>query len=265
MEKYGCIYKITNNLNNKVYIGKFVYSDKRSFKHYWGSGIAINRAYKKYGKENFVKEIIEEIQGDNSILCEREVYWISEYNSIDNEIGYNISEGGDGANYWHIEKYREAARDRALNTKNPMHEANRCRKHTKEETAKQNASRAERRKRGEYKKPTITEEHKKLLCKQQQHMVECNKKNGVYDKIAELNRSEEKIAKQRATMKKKGAPHLAKTFIFENIETGEKVEVYGGFMDFCDSHGLSRKCMRNIADGKRKEAYNNWIVSRKNK
>ena len=235
MEKYGCIYKITNNLNNKIYIGKFVYSPKRSFDWYWGSGIAINHAYKKHGKENFTKEIIEEVQGDNSSLCEREIYWIAEYDTYKGS-GYNLTEGGDGIS-------------------NPSPEL----------IEKQNKARAELYRRGKYKKPIITEEHKKLLWKQQQYMVECNKKSGVYDKIAELNRSKEKIAKQRATMKKKGAPHLAKAFIFENIKTGEKVEVYGGFMDFCDNHSLSRKCMRNIADGKRKEAYNDWIVSRKNK
>ena len=233
MEKFGCIYKITNQLNGKIYIGKFVYHHKRNFDNYWGSGVAIQAAYEKYGKENFTKEIIEEIESDNSILCEREIYWISKHNSF-HGVGYNMTEGGDG------------------NT-DPLQST----------IDKQNRKRDKLRKEGKYKKPIITEKHLDQLRERQLEMVEYNKQNGVYDKIAELNRSQEKIEKQRKTMKEKGAPHLSKTFIFENISTGEIVEIYGGFMTFCDSHNLSRKCMRNIADGKRKKAYNNWIVSRK--
>ena len=45
------IYKITNLINNKIYIGKDTTSDP----NYFGSGLLINRAFKKYGKENFTK------------------------------------------------------------------------------------------------------------------------------------------------------------------------------------------------------------------
>jgi len=54
-------------------------------------------SYKKYGKENFSKEILERDITDRTILLEREIYWIAEYSSMDRSIGYNLTVGGDGA------------------------------------------------------------------------------------------------------------------------------------------------------------------------
>jgi len=85
------IYKITNLINNKFYIGKDTTSDS----NYFGSGLLINRAIKKYGLENFIKEVIDETD-DYYELSKKEIYWIEKYNSTDREIGYNISKGGDG-------------------------------------------------------------------------------------------------------------------------------------------------------------------------
>jgi len=84
------IYKITNKINGKIYIGK----DTKNNKSYFGSGLLIKRSIKKYGKENFTKEILEECE-DNNILSEKEIYWINYFNSII-PIGYNICLGGDG-------------------------------------------------------------------------------------------------------------------------------------------------------------------------
>ena len=59
--KKGYIYKITNLINGKIYIGKSIRCDSYHLKTYFGSGIVINLAIKKYGKENFKKEILEMI------------------------------------------------------------------------------------------------------------------------------------------------------------------------------------------------------------
>lgn len=85
------VYKITNLINSKIYIGKDTTSDP----NYFGSGLLINRSFEKYGKENFIKEVIDETT-DYDELSEKEIYWIEKYNSTDREIGYNISKGGDG-------------------------------------------------------------------------------------------------------------------------------------------------------------------------
>ena len=59
------IYKIINKLNGKAYIGQHkIPKYKEDFRRYMGKGIAIREAIKKYGKENFDKIILEEIEDD---------------------------------------------------------------------------------------------------------------------------------------------------------------------------------------------------------
>jgi group I intron endonuclease len=84
----GIIYKIINLINGKIYVGR----DKHDNPKYMGSGTLLHLAFKKYGFENFQKETIEEC--DDSLLDEREKYWIRELKSQDPNIGYNIADGG---------------------------------------------------------------------------------------------------------------------------------------------------------------------------
>jgi group I intron endonuclease len=93
------IYKITNLINGKIYVGKRVRENPSDVKNYFGSGIAIRGAIEKYGKENFSKEILEHVDVTKNckLLCDREKYWISKLNSNDETVGYNLTPGGDGA------------------------------------------------------------------------------------------------------------------------------------------------------------------------
>lgn len=95
----GKIYKITNKINGKVYVGQTTKTlEERFQKHCWGTtkndkyhlNVAIKKAIKKYGKENFTIKLIEETE--TSKLDEREVYWISFYDSYNK--GYNCTLGG---------------------------------------------------------------------------------------------------------------------------------------------------------------------------
>jgi group I intron endonuclease len=87
------IYKTTNLANGKFYIGLSRKSVEQST-HYLGSGIALKKAIKKYGKENFKKEILEECNS-TEMLDEREKYWIFYFNATGKD-GYNITSGGYG-------------------------------------------------------------------------------------------------------------------------------------------------------------------------
>ena len=93
----GYIYKITNTLNNKCYIGQTVKPVEKRFQQHknnytksYFSQIALYKAFQKYGIENFNFESIEEV--DNSQLNEKEIYWIKYYNSYYD--GYNSTLGG---------------------------------------------------------------------------------------------------------------------------------------------------------------------------
>jgi group I intron endonuclease len=83
------IYKTTNLINQKFYVGK----DTHNNPNYYGSGKRLKLAIQKYGLENFKKEIIEVCDSIEK-LNEREKFWIRELNAISE--GYNISLGGDG-------------------------------------------------------------------------------------------------------------------------------------------------------------------------
>lgn len=84
------IYKITNLINNKIYIGQSKNIYRRWYSHrcdYKNKDLPLYNSIRKYGIDNFSFEIIEECQINQ--LSEKEDYWINHYNSyVPN--GYNI-------------------------------------------------------------------------------------------------------------------------------------------------------------------------------
>lgn len=113
----GFIYKITNDVNGKVYIGKTLNTVESRWKEHCNDknrrkmeNRPLYRAMNKYGLEHFSVEMIEECQ-DN--LEEREVYWIKYYNSYvgwPNSNGYNATIGGDGKPYVDYNRIIELAK-----------------------------------------------------------------------------------------------------------------------------------------------------------
>lgn len=94
------IYKITNQINGKVYIGKTEFSIEKRFKEHCQDAFKDTKAkrplyaaMRKYGIENFHIELIEETNQPE----EREMFWIEFYRSFKN--GYNATLGGDGKKY----------------------------------------------------------------------------------------------------------------------------------------------------------------------
>jgi len=84
------IYKITNLINGKVYIG----AHNGSNKYYFGSGILLEKAIKKYGKENFRKDILETFNtAKEAYAREREIV---NQEIVDNPQFYNLTLGGRG-------------------------------------------------------------------------------------------------------------------------------------------------------------------------
>ena len=104
------IYKITNKINNKSYIGKSNNIKRRFAEHKiinHETNQSLKRAYLKYGLENFTFEILEECDLDS--LNDREIYYIK---TLKPE--YNRTKGGDGASGHQVsEKTREILRQKA--------------------------------------------------------------------------------------------------------------------------------------------------------
>lgn len=93
----GIIYKITNKVNGKLYIGQTIQTLKdRWYRHCCNVSdvseqqMVIKKAIHKYGKENFTIEVIEECSEE--LLDEKEIYWIAYYNTY--YTGYNSTKGG---------------------------------------------------------------------------------------------------------------------------------------------------------------------------
>ena len=96
----GYIYKITNIVNGKIYIGKTIRKAEERWRGHLYQAFGksqdrdsyVHRAMRKYGKENFKYEIIQE--ASNFLLNDLERYWIQKYDAVNN--GYNMTLGGDG-------------------------------------------------------------------------------------------------------------------------------------------------------------------------
>ena len=98
----GKIYKITNIINGKVYIGQTIRLLQERFERHLRDARNnkypenhFHRAIRKYGAESFVIEQIDSASTQKE-LNEKEIYWISKFNSVIN--GYNTATGGEGGN-----------------------------------------------------------------------------------------------------------------------------------------------------------------------
>ena len=112
------IYKVTNLINNKVYIGQTIKTlEQRKNNHIKSAnkenGFYFHKSLKKYGEENFKWQVICICPNIES-LNEQEEYYITHYNSM-NE-GYNLTSGGE--NYTRSEKTKRKISIAALKQAN---------------------------------------------------------------------------------------------------------------------------------------------------
>lgn len=102
------IYKATNKINNKVYIGL----TRKTLLERWKGHVGdcnqltthFSRAIQKYGEDSFILEIIDTAVSLQE-LSDKEIYWIKFYDSTNYERGYNILPGGitftsDSSKFW---------------------------------------------------------------------------------------------------------------------------------------------------------------------
>lgn len=93
------IYSIENMINAKMYIGQSIDIEKRLAEHTNNlknnnhPNIHLQRSWNKHGETNFSFKVVEEC--NQALLNEREVYWISHYDSFNS--GFNLTLGGEGS------------------------------------------------------------------------------------------------------------------------------------------------------------------------
>ena len=93
MLKFHFIYKTTNIINKRFYVGR--HSTDNIQDNYLGSGIALLGSIQKYGADSFTREVLEFCE-NIELLLEREEFWIKELDAI--KKGYNITNSSCGGN-----------------------------------------------------------------------------------------------------------------------------------------------------------------------
>ena len=179
---YGIIYKVTNKINGKVYIGQTIDTFKRRY-HSKGGNTLIERMYntyiynknnnksyndhllnsiEKYGFNNFDVVDIFDIAFSREELDIKEKSWISIYKSTDKKYGYNILEGGT-VGYTYTEevksKMKEAKEGIYFGKDNPFYGKH----HSEEQKAKWSKQRKGRKLSEEWKKNIGKSQQKKVI------------------------------------------------------------------------------------------------------
>lgn len=127
----GFIYEWTNKVNGKKYIGSHIGTVDDN---YLGSGVAFNRALKKYGINNFTRKILEFVDNNQEIL-KKEQYYLDLYNAAENKTYYNLkSKAGGGWEYVNSNMSDEEKQNRIKHMKEiqPLASKFKGKKHTQE-------------------------------------------------------------------------------------------------------------------------------------
>lgn len=150
MNHYNCVYMYINKINNKKYVGQTKDFNKRHREHKTKSNnkTYIDRAFNKYGEENFEIIILKENLKTQCLMDLYECYYIKKYKCL-NEENYNISDGGYGGN-----KYAGKTEEEMLEFRHKMSEINKGK--IKNEETKKKMSESKKGK-------LLSEEHKRKL------------------------------------------------------------------------------------------------------
>lgn len=222
------IYKITDTLNNKFYIGQSIVPDKRWEKHksYAKNNAVqyIHRAMNKYGIENFIFEVIAGCytREDADIV---EAEFILEYKSREKEFGYNIKPGGmtQGHSDETRKKLSEATHKQIAEKGHPSL----GKKRNEEQLVKMRA--AQQKKMAERKDEIYTPELRKQIS----------------DALKGRKQGPETVAKRVAAIKEtKAKKHLTGEIHCHYPDCGATGQIKYQFFDgirYCIKHGLKLK------------------------
>ena len=126
---YGVIYKITNKINGKVYIGQTIEGFDRRYRKNFSKlhDGYLKNAINKYGIENFEISKILDVAFSKEELDIKEKSWIKIFNSSNKKYGYNLTEGGQNASSYEnktedeMKKIKEKLSQSKIGKNNPMY------------------------------------------------------------------------------------------------------------------------------------------------
>lgn len=95
-----CVYQITNLVNGKIYVGVH---QGNQLDNYWGSGIAIRRALRKYGSSAFSKSVLHECSDVETMFAKEQEIVNKEF--VHRADTYNLTCGGYGG-FAHCEEHK---------------------------------------------------------------------------------------------------------------------------------------------------------------
>ena len=235
------IYKTTNLVNGKQYIGR----DSHNNPNYLGSGPLLKKAIKKYGKENFKKEVIEECSSFEQMV-EREEHWLNYYDVGNNPMFYNLQNSGTGVilkgerNHFYGKKHSEESKRKMSESTRGEKNPNWGKHHSDKTKQKMSLAQVgkvlseETRKKlsishtGKY----ISDETKRKMRESQLRIDRCGEKNHMYG----VKLSEEARAKISQKLKGRPSKLKGKTLSDEHrkkiseVVAGEKNPYFKGYV-----------------------------------
>ena len=231
------VYMTTNLINGKKYIG----SDTKNNPKYLGSGKSLLLAIKKYGKNNFKKEILEHCTNQFH-LREREIHWVKYFNADSSPEFYNLAYGGQGAvkgsKAWNSGKtidkdsdtYKKMYLNRAAGDKSYI-------------TEQWKAMHSERIKQSE---TFQSNHHKKIYTRKSNGTPWCteNTKRKIGESVRGRIKTAEEIQKRLETIKENGSlvgskNSQAKSVKVTDVLSGE-IKMFGCIKDVEQTLGISR-------------------------
>jgi len=243
------IYKTKNLVNGKIYIGQHC-GTKPS---YLGSGKLLKTAIKKYGRENFKREILEYCDNFDH-MNEREIIWIARYDSTNPLIGYNLEYGGNGKGKVNEETKKKLSKAHKGKKRSEEHsrkiaQANKGKKHSEETKRKLseislNMSEETKKKMSEAQKGRkVSEEHRKKIYeafKGKKHSEETKRK------LSEANKGK-KMSKESI----KKISESRKIKVIQLTLDGLKVKIWDSATD-AENFGFRRACISSCCRGEGK-------------
>lgn len=222
---YGVIYKITNKINGKTYVGKTTIPINQRMASHRCADTVIGKAIRKHSWENFIVEVLEECDTKEQ-LNEREIFWIAALN-CKTPNGYNRSDGGDGPTGYICSnetrtKLSAASKGRK---KSPEHRAkigagNRGKKQTPEAKTKLSAARKGKSLKTETKVKLSVRERQETSYKNL--IAEMNKHQLTYTSLAKLLG----ITKEAISAKMRGKKNFTKEQVAKLVEIFEQSVEY---------------------------------------